>query len=37
MDALGDELAMRKQELTTEFEASGIPKPVLSTMEQASV
>ena len=37
MDALGEELAARKQELTTEYQASGIPKPRLSTMEQASV
>ena len=33
MDALGEELATRKQQLTTEFEANGIPKPQLKTME----
>ena len=37
MDALGDELAARKQQLTREFEANGIPKPKLTTMDQASV
>jgi hemerythrin superfamily protein len=37
MDALGAELAARKDELTAEFEANGIPKPKLTTMEQASV
>jgi hypothetical protein len=35
MDALGDQLAARKQELTAEYEASGIPKPELTTMEEA--
>ena len=37
MDALGEQLAARKQELTAEYESTGIPKPVLTTMEQASV
>jgi hypothetical protein len=37
MDALGAELAARKQELTAEYQASGIPKPKLKTMEQTSV
>lgn len=37
MDALGEQLAARKQELTAEFESSGIPQPTLTTMEQASV
>ncbi len=37
MDALGAELAARKQELTAEYQASGIPKPQLTTMEKASV
>jgi hemerythrin superfamily protein len=36
MDALGEQLAARKQELTTQFETSGIPKPQLTTMEQTS-
>ena len=35
MDALGEELAARKAELTNEFETNGIPKPRLTTMEQA--
>jgi len=33
MDALGEELAARKQQLTTEFETNGIPKPQFKTME----
>ena len=37
MDALGDQLAARKAELTTEYEASGIPEPVLATMETTSL
>jgi len=37
MDALGAELAARKQELTAEYQASGIPKPKLTTMDEASV
>ena len=37
MDALGEQLAARKAELTQQFETSGIPAPKLTTMEQASV
>ena len=37
MDALGAELAARKQELLDEYRANGIPKPELKTMEQATV
>ena len=37
MDSLGEQLAARKAELTQEFETSGIPKPKLTTMEQATV
>jgi hemerythrin superfamily protein len=37
MDSLGEELAARKQHLTTKFETNGIPKPQLKTMEGASV
>lgn len=37
MDALGEQLAARKQLLTSEFETNGIPAPKLTTMEQASV
>ena len=33
MDALGEQLAARKQQLTSEFEATGIPTPKLTTME----
>ena len=35
MDALGEQLAVRKEELTAEYQATGIPKPELKTMEQA--
>ncbi|HEU4499821.1 MAG TPA: hemerythrin domain-containing protein [Sphingomicrobium sp.] len=37
MDTLGVELAARKQELTAQYQASGIPKPKLKTMDEASV
>ena len=37
MDLLGEELAARKAELVSEFETNGIPKPQLTTMEQATV
>jgi hypothetical protein len=37
MDALGTELAARKEELTAQYQASGIPKPTLKTMEETSV
>jgi hypothetical protein len=37
MDALGDQLATRKEELTAEFKANGIPTPKLTTMEDVSV
>src|SRR4030095_12311816 len=33
MDALGEQLADRKQELTSEYKSSGIPEPELSTTE----
>ena len=36
MDALGEQLAERKAELTRQFEASGIPAPKLTTMEETS-
>jgi len=32
MDALGDELAARKQELTAKFEKEGVPPPKLKTL-----
>ena len=32
MDALGAELASRKQQLTDEYKASGVPQPELTTM-----
>ena len=37
MDALGEQLAARKQELKTEFETNGLPTPKLKTMETASL
>ena len=32
MDALGQQLAQRKSELTAQFEAGGVPQPELTTM-----
>ncbi|GAA4722018.1 hemerythrin domain-containing protein [Sphingomonas lutea] len=37
MEALGEQLAARKAELTQQFEANGIPKPELKTMAQTTV
>lgn len=37
MDALGDQLAARKQELTEDFKANGLPEPKLTTMDEVSV
>ena len=37
MDALGTELAARKEQLKAEIEANGLPKPKLTTMDEASV
>jgi len=37
MDALGEQLAARKQELTEQFKTNGIPAPKLTTMEGVSV
>jgi hypothetical protein len=34
MDALGEQLAARKMELLETFKTSGVPKPVLTTMDQ---
>ena len=34
MDALGEQLAARKGELTTTFKTTGVPKPVLTTMNE---
>jgi hypothetical protein len=36
MDALGEQLAARKAELTAEYMSSGIPEPELTTMEAIS-
>jgi hemerythrin superfamily protein len=37
MEALGEQLAARKMELTEQFKASGVPEPVLKTMSEVSV
>ena len=37
MDALGEQLAERKSELTEQFKTSGVPTPTLTTMVEASV
>ena len=37
MDALGQELAARKLELTEQFKTTGIPTPELKTMADVSV
>jgi hemerythrin superfamily protein len=37
MDALGTELAVRKEQLKAEIEANGLPKPKLTTMDEVSV
>ena len=37
MDALGEQLAARKAELTQQFKASGVPTPRLKTMDDVSV
>jgi len=37
MDALGQDLAARKAQLTDQFRATGIPTPQLTTMEDVSV
>jgi hypothetical protein len=37
MDSLGEELAVRKAELTKQFKASGVPSPQLRTMDDVSV
>jgi hemerythrin superfamily protein len=36
MDALGEQLAARKAELTESYKASGIPKPELTTMDEVT-
>jgi hypothetical protein len=37
MDALGAELAARKEQLSAEYEANGVPKPTLTTLDTTSV
>ena len=35
MEALGEQLAARKEELIATSKSTGVPKPVLTTMDQA--
>lgn len=37
MDALGEQLAAKKKELTERFESEGLPQPKLKTMDEVSV
>jgi hemerythrin superfamily protein len=37
LDALGERMAARKQELTKEFRDSGVPEPELTTMDEVSI
>jgi hemerythrin superfamily protein len=37
MDALGEQLAARKEELKAQIETMGLPKPELKTMEETSL
>jgi hypothetical protein len=37
LDALGEELAERKRELTDNYKAAGIPRPDLKTMDEVAV
>ena len=37
LDALGEQMAARKDELTAQFETNGIPTPKLTTMSTATV
>ena len=37
MKALGEQLAEKKEELTKQFKANGIPQPKLKTMDEVSV
>ena len=37
LDALGEQIAARKKELTACYKASGVPEPELTTMDEVSV
>ena len=37
LDALGEQIAARKKELTASYKASGVPEPELTTMDEVSV
>jgi hemerythrin superfamily protein len=37
LDALGEQLAARKKELTADYKAAGVPEPELKTMDEVSI
>ena len=37
LDALGEQLAVRKEELLAQYKAEGVPKPELATMSEVAV
>ena len=37
LDAIGEQLAQRKKELTERYKAEGLPRPKLKTMDEVSV
>jgi hemerythrin superfamily protein len=37
LKALGEQMTVRKQELTEQFKASGVPQPELKTMDEVSI
>ena len=37
MEALGEQLAQKKQELTERYKSEGLPQPKLKTMDEVEV
>jgi hemerythrin superfamily protein len=37
LDALGEQLAARKKELTANYKSDGVPEPTLTTMDEVSI
>ena len=37
LDALGEQMAARKKELTSTYKESGVPEPELTTMDEVSI
>ncbi len=37
MDAIGEQLAEKKRELTERYKSEGLPRPKLRTMDEVSV